>query len=135
MGSSWEELSHLAERVLGEEQFHLQHGSSLLSRLLADELGQQRLTPAILELAPMGREYFVSSDDQLAENGIMTMPLAVQEQLWIDQTAELFEQHDININFGSEAPSAGRSGIRSADFAELHEEMTAVLRIDPQAQW
>ena len=41
----------------------------------------------------------------------MTMPLAVQEQLWIDQTAELFEQHDININFGSEAPSAGRSGI------------------------
>ena len=135
VGSSWEELSHLAERVLGEEQFHLQHGSSLLNRLLADELGQQRLTPAILELAPMGREYFVSSDDQLAENGIMTMPLAVQEQLWIDQTGELFEQYDININFGSEAPSAGRSGIRSADFAELHEEMTAVLRIDPQARW
>lgn len=135
VGSSWEDLSHLAERALGEEQFHLQHGSSLLSRLLADERGQQRLTPAILELAPLGREYFVSSDKHLIENGIVTMPLAAQEQLWIDQTTGLFKQYDINIDFGSEAPSAGRSGIRSHDFAALHEEMTAVLRIDPQAQW
>jgi len=135
VGSSWEDLSHLAERVLGEEQFHLQHGSSLLNRLLSDEQGQQRLTPAILELAPLGREYFVASDDQLIENGIITMPLAAQEQLWVDQTAELFDQYDITIDFGSEAPSAGRSGVRSHDFAALHEEMTAVLRIDPQAQW
>ena len=135
VGSSWEDLSHLAERVLGEEQFHLQHGSSLLSRLLSDEQGQQRLTPAILELAPLGREYFVASDDELIEDRIIAMPLATQEQLWIDQTAELFDQYDITIDFGSEAPSAGRSGVRSHDFAALHEEMTEVLRIDPQAQW
>ena len=135
VGSTWEDLSHLAERVLGEEQFHLQHGSSLLSRLLSDEQGQQRLTPALLELAPLGREYFVASDAELIEDRIIAMPLAAQEQLWIDQTAELFNQYDITIDFGSEAPSAGRSGVRSHDFAALHEEMTEVLRIDPQAQW
>ena len=106
-----------------------------MSRLLSDVQGLQRLTPAILELAPLVREYFVASDDELIEDRIIAMPLAAQEQLWIDQTAELFDQYDITIDFGSEAPSAGRSGVRSHDFAALHEEMTAVLRIDPQAQW
>ena len=135
VGSSWKELSQLAERALGEEQFHLQHGSSLLNRLLSDEEGQKNLKPAVLQLAPLGREYFVGADDQLVDEGIITVPLTAQEQLWIEKTAQLFQQYDINIDFGSEAPSAGRSGIRSQDFMTLHEEMTAVLRIEPHAQW
>jgi hypothetical protein len=36
---------------------------------------------------------------------------------------------------GEETQSSGRSGIRSDDFVTLHDEMTAVIQIDPNAQW
>ncbi|MEC9473525.1 MAG: 1,2-phenylacetyl-CoA epoxidase subunit PaaC [Actinomycetota bacterium] len=133
--STWEDLGQTAERALGEEHFHLQHGSSLVDRLLSSDQGRQRLTPAILELAPLGREYFTGSDGSLMENGLISTPMVEQEQQWIDQTGDFFEQYDISIDFGSQAPTSGRSGIRSQDFAGLHDEMTAVFRIDPKAKW
>jgi len=133
--STWQDLGRTAERALGEEHFHLQHGSSLLGRLLSNDQGRQHLTPAILELAPLGREYFASSDESLIENGLISTPMVEQEQQWIDQAGDFFQRYDISIDFGPQAPSAGRSGIRSQDFAALHDEMTAVFRIDPKAKW
>jgi len=61
--------------------------------------------------------------------------MAEQERAWLTQVSELFDEFDISVDMDAEVPASGRSGIRSKDFAALHEEMTAVIRIDPSAQW
>ena len=135
--SRWKELGNTAERALAEENFHLQHGVSLMRRLLSNEDGRRRLEPVVLELAPYGREYFADPDpdDDIVDSGLLTMSMAEQERAWLTQVSELFDEFDISVDMDAEVPASGRSGIRSKDFAALHEEMTAVIRIDPSAQW
>ena len=133
--SSWKELAHTAQRALAEEHFHVQHGLSLLRRLLSNEDGRRRLEPVILELAPYGREYFVDPGHGLVDEGVLTMSMADQEQEWVKQVSGLFDEFDIPVDLNVEMPAFGRSGVRSKDFDLLHDEMTAVIRIDPKAQW
>ena len=133
--SSWKELANTAQRALAEENFHLQHGLSLIRRLLSNEDGRRHLEPAILELTPYGREYFADSGHGLVDQGVLAMSMADQEQEWVKQVSDLFDEFDVPVDLNVETPASGRSGIRSEDFAALHDEMTAVIRIDPKAQW
>ena len=133
--SSWKELAQTAQRALAEEHFHVQHGLSLMRRLLSNEDGRRRLEPVILELAPYGREYFVDPGHGLVDEGVLTMSMADQEQEWVKQVSGLFDEFDIPVDLNVEMPAFGRSGVRSKDFDLLHDEMTAVIRIDPKAQW
>jgi len=133
--SSWKELATTAQRALAEENFHVQHGLSLMRRLLSTEDGRRRLEPVILELAPYGKEYFINSGHGLVDKGVLTMSMADQEQQWVKQVSDLFGEFEIPVDLNIEIPASGRSGIRSKDFAALHDEMTAVIRIDPRAQW
>ncbi|HAF68415.1 MAG TPA: phenylacetate-CoA oxygenase subunit PaaI [Acidimicrobiaceae bacterium] len=133
--SSWTELGNTAQRALAEENFHLQHGLSLLRRLLSSDEGRKRLEPVVLELAPYGREYFADSDQELMDNGLLTVSMADQERIWVDQVLEVFDEFNITVDMSEETQGSGRSGIRSNDFATLHDEMTAVIQIDPHAQW
>ena len=135
INSSWTELGDTAELALAEENFHIQHGLSLLRRLLSSDEGHKRLKPVVLELVPHGREYFVDCDLGLVDNGVLTMSMADQEQMWIDQVTETFNEFNISVDISQEAQGMGRSGIRSNDFATLHDEMVAVIRIDPKAKW
>jgi 1,2-phenylacetyl-CoA epoxidase catalytic subunit len=63
------------------------------------------------------------------------MSMADQERMWVDQVLETFDEFNISVDMGEETQSSGRSGIRSDDFVTLHDEMTAVIQIDPNAQW
>ncbi|GIT68798.1 MAG: hypothetical protein Ct9H300mP26_4850 [Acidimicrobiales bacterium] len=106
-----------------------------MRRLLSNEDGRRRLEPVIVELAPYGREYFVDPGPGLVDEGVLTMSMADQEQEWVKQVSGLLDEFDIPVDLNVEMPAFGRSGVRSKDFDLLHDEMTAVIRIDPKAQW
>ena len=135
LNSSWPELKAVATRALAEEQFHIHHGVSLARRLLSSPDGYMRLAPVLCELAPMGREYFAGSDVGLVASGVLNASLADQERTWLERVEEVFDEFGLSIDWGATRPAQGRAGVRSEDFLTLHDEMVAVLRIDPLATW
>jgi len=135
LNSSWPELKAVATRALAEEQFHIHHGVSLARRLLSSPDGYMRLAPVLCELAPLGREYFAGSDVGLVASGVVNASLADQERTWIERVEEVFDEFELSIDWGATRPAQGRAGVRSEDFLTLHDEMVAVLRIDPLATW
>ena len=135
LDSSWSELKAVATRALAEEQFHIHHGVSLARRLLSSPDGYMRLAPVLCELAPLGREYFAGSDVGLVASGVLNASLADQERTWIERVEEVFDEFGLSIDWGATRPAQGRAGVRSEDFLALHDEMVAVLRIDPLATW
>ena len=135
LNSSWPELKAVATRALAEEQFHIHHGVSLARRLLSSPDGYMRLAPVLCELAPLGREYFAGSDVGLVASGVLNASLADQERTWIERVEEVFDEFGLSIDWGATRPAQGRAGVRSEDFLTLHDEMVAVLRIDPLATW
>jgi ring-1,2-phenylacetyl-CoA epoxidase subunit PaaC len=135
LNSSWPELKAVATRALAEEQFHIHHGVSLARRLLSSPDGYMRLAPVLCELAPLGREYFAGSDVGLVASGVLNASLADQERTWMERVEEVFDEFELSIDWGATRPAQGRAGVRSEDFLALHDEMVAVLRIDPLATW
>ena len=135
LNSSWPELKAVATRALAEEQFHIHHGVSLARRLLSSPDGYMRLAPVLCELAPLGREYFAGSDVGLVASGVLNASRADQERTWIERVEEVFDEFGLSIDWGATRPAQGRAGVRSEDFLTLHDEMVAVLRIDPLATW
>ena len=135
LNSSWPELKAVATRALAEEQFHIHHGVSLARRLLSSPDGYMRLAPVLCELAPLGREYFAGSDVGLVASGVLNASLADQERTWIERVEGVFDEFELSIDWGATRPAQGRAGVRSEDFLTLHDEMVAVLRIDPLATW
>ena len=135
LNSSWPELKAVATRALAEEQFHIHHGVSLARRLLSSPDGYMRLAPVLCELAPLGREYFAGSDVGLVASGVVNASLADQERTWIERVEGVFDEFELSIDWGATRPAQGRAGVRSEDFLVLHDEMVAVLRIDPLATW
>ncbi len=135
LDSSWSELKAVATRALAEEQFHIHHGVSLARRLLSSPDGYMRLAPVLCELAPLGREYFAGSDVGLVASGVVNASLADQERTWMERVEGVFDEFELSIDWGATRPAQGRAGVRSEDFLTLHDEMVAVLRIDPLATW
>ena len=135
LGSTWSELGDVAQRCLAEEQFHKDHALSLAERLLSSDEGNSHLKPVFVELAPLAREYFVGPDEELLATGVISVSKAEQQRLWLKELNEFFEPYKIELSMEDDAPSDGRSGVRSDDFSLLHDEMTAVLMIDPLAKW
>ncbi len=133
--STWVELATIATRAAAEEQFHVQHGLTLLRRLLSTPEGQLRLSSTLIDLAPKGREYFAGSDSGLVTSGILNTSLADQERTWMKRIDDLLAEFELNVDWSGEPPSQGRYGTRSRDFSTLHDEMVAVLQIDPLANW
>ena len=136
VGSSHAELAAIAQRSAAEEWFHLRHGVPLLQRLLSTETGRERLVPVIEQLAPMGSEYFLlaADDGPLVASGSMTASLDDQLAEWRSDVEDVVAGAGADIDW-SAAPTSGRQGQRSVEFAPLHDEMVAVLTIDPTASW
>ncbi len=135
LDSTWLELRTVATRALAEEQFHVHHAVTLVRRLLSTSEGHMRLASVLNELAPLGREYFAGSDVGLLASGVLDASLAEQERTWMKRVEDLLDEFELDIDWGVAIPSLGREGTRSEDFSALHDEMVAVLRIDPLASW
>ncbi len=138
--SSYQPLAELARKVRGEIKYHIFHASTWL-RLLGIEgtdESRQRMQAALDVLFPYALGIFEPGphEEQLRAAGIF----AGEEQLkqcWLDEVVPLLESSGYTVPpiETIEPIVGGRRGYHTEHLQPLIEEMTAVFRIDPDAQW
>ncbi len=127
----------LAAKALREEEYHLAHAVPLVQRLLqgTDE-SRRRIAASVERLFPVAKSLFEPTAAP-GRSGDASMSNAdVLEREWIGAVDAYLRSADLVIDTAAPAKGlGGRRGERSEHFAALHANMTAVLRIDPAAQW
>lgn len=134
-------LAVIARRVLLEERYHTLHARTLWRHMVdgTDE-SRQHMQEALDTLVPLAARMFEATpqEDEAVAEGVMACGSADLAEPWRAAVAELTGPASLEVHFpeptGRAAPQ-GRSGVRSPDFAEAHDTMTAVLRLDPSARW
>jgi ring-1,2-phenylacetyl-CoA epoxidase subunit PaaC len=138
VGSGVAPLADVARRALSEEAVHTAHARPLLARLLVgtDE-SRRRMTAALDRLLPLAQGLFEPASDEAAalEAGVLTTPSSELARRWRDRVADVCAAGGLDVVWPEPAGLGGRAGRRSDDFAELHQEMTKVYALDPNARW
>lgn len=121
-------VAAVASRALREEDYHRRHAGALIDRLLDGTVeSRARITGAIDELLPLAVALWepVSGDD--------TADLAARWRVEIDTA---LRAHDVSVTWPTVAADLqGGRMLRSPHFAEIHDALTEVLRLDPAATW
>lgn len=138
--SSYEPLAQLARKVRGEIKYHIFHASTWL-RLLGSEgtdESRARMQAALDMLFPYALGIFEPSpyEEELQRSGIFPGEAVLQEQYLAD-VVPLLEQCGYRVPDPASITPAygGRRGYHTEHLQPLIEEMTAVFRIDPSAEW
>lgn len=137
--SSYEPLALLARKIRGELRYHTLHANTWIKQLgTANEESIARLQRALGEAFPYALGIFEHSpfEAELIQNGVFAGEAALQD-IWYDrvrtvlaETAlQLPDRDHVNPVFG------GRMGKHTEHLQPLVEEMSAVFRIDPTAEW
>lgn len=135
--SSFEPLRNLVAKIRREERYHVMHATTWLQRL-ATHPGEprERLVAAFEVLAGDAATVFtpLPGEGSLVDAGVLAAPMASLEARWrasIDPTLERLGLPAIQPAVDS---TRGRLD-HSAEFRNLHEEMTSVRRLEPGAVW
>lgn len=139
-------VAGLAERALVEEQYHTRHARSLFGRLArGGPAARSRLAAAFERLLPLAVDLFepTAGEPDALGAGVLAASSAEQESTWRARLDELARAGGMALPWPSErssadpdgTPARGRRGVRSPHFAALHDEMTRVYALDPQAHW
>jgi ring-1,2-phenylacetyl-CoA epoxidase subunit PaaC len=137
--STLADLPGLATRALAEERYHLRHAHTLFDRLMAGgEEPRRRLTGAVDRLLPLAVGLFepTGGDDDSVRTGVVAAPAADLAAEWRRRLDDVFAAAGHRVKWPLlDAAPGGRRGVRSAEFAELHADMTKVYALDPGARW
>jgi ring-1,2-phenylacetyl-CoA epoxidase subunit PaaC len=138
--SAFRPLAELARKVRGEIKYHVFHATSWLRMLGSNgtDESRARMQAALDMLFPYALGIFEPSryDEELSTSGIFPGEAELQHR-WLDEIVPVLE------NSGYCVPSldavepvyGGRSGYHSEHLGPLLDEMTAVFRLDPDAEW
>jgi ring-1,2-phenylacetyl-CoA epoxidase subunit PaaC len=137
--SSYKPLAELASRLLREEKYHLLHATTWIKELgNSTEDAQLRLQNALNEAFPMAFSLFETTpySSILETEGIQPLEETLLDE-WLDQVHYWISQTPLTL---PESPDftpylGGRQGKHSPYLEPLLEEMTEVVRLDPEAQW
>jgi len=139
--SSYPRIKDRVEKVLGEEDYHVQHGERWLERLAESEDGRERLQAAVDRLIPYALTLFAPTDepleDRIDELGLRTASLAEMRTDWLDTVVPFLESLSIPVD-GIELPAQsevhwsalavpdaiGRDGNHTDEWADQHVEIT-----------
>jgi ring-1,2-phenylacetyl-CoA epoxidase subunit PaaC len=136
--SSVPALADVARRALTEEAFHTAHAHPLFARLLVGTAeSRRRMVGALDRLLPLALGLFEPASDEAAalEAGVVAAPAAALGDRWRERIDALCATGGLTLAWPEPSGLGGRAGRRSADFAELHAEMTKVYALDPTARW
>jgi ring-1,2-phenylacetyl-CoA epoxidase subunit PaaC len=140
VGSSWPPLAELVAKIRREERYHLMHADAWLERLATSEgEPRQRLLAAFELLAPDAGSVLspLTGESTLLEARITTASAATQQAAWRSTIEPRLAELDLprpRQPAGANVPGDARAGHSDA-FAWLHEQLTGVRRIDPEATW
>jgi len=138
--SGYEPLRALAVRLLAEERLSLGHADQWIVRLGrgCDE-SRDRIQVALDKLAPLTPGLFEPTEgvEKLKQAGVYPRGELDMFESWANAINAVIERAVLTWRMLRPDPKtiAGRRGKRSEAFAALHEEMTEVYRVEPQAKW
>lgn len=116
-------VAALAARALREEDYHRRHAGALVDRLLdATDASRAHVVDALTALLPLGVALWESVEGDVGA--------------WRAEIAATLDRHDVQIAWPAVDPTLqGGRTVRSEHFDEIHDALTEVLRIDPDATW
>jgi ring-1,2-phenylacetyl-CoA epoxidase subunit PaaC len=136
-GSSYRPLVEAAAKIRPEEMYHLRHTRLWIQRLgLGTEESNGRMQRALNILWPYARQLFVPlpGDHLLVENGIFPglMPLGRE---WEAMVVPFLQESDLQISDGGLPRRDVPRAEHTEHLMDLLNEMQAVARMDPAAEW
>lgn len=137
--SSYAPLAELAAKITGELRYHTLHASTWIRQLgVASEESVGRLQTSLNHALPFALGMFEHSpfEEQLVAQGIFEGENALKRQ-WQAKVENILETTQLTLPpwEGITAATGGRAGNHSEHLQPLLDEMSEVLRIDPDAEW
>ena len=139
--STYEPIRNRVEKVLGEEDYHLEYAENWVERLAADDESREELQAAVDRLYPHALTLFEPTDEELeqrvVELGLRSDPLVELRGEWHDRVSsflesvgirvpeiDLPEQYDIHVSPADLPEQTGRDGDHTDHWEALLDEMT-----------
>ena len=145
--SAYTPLADAAAGIIREEKYHLLHARTWLERLAsgsAEARARQRAAFEALWPDALGLFEPLAGEAELVEAGILPDAHASLQDRWLSSIATPLRRLELPFPFAERgggwamlvAPAyGGRRGDHSEHFRQLHENITSVYRLDPQATW
>lgn len=137
--SSYEPLAQMAAKFRGEIKYHVFHANTWVQQLgKSTEEAHARMQSALNEAFPYALGIFEEGpyEDELRSQGIFEGEKALKKQ-WLEQVAAALKEANLELPDPTtvEAKLGGRQGYHTEYLKPLVEEMTEVLKLEPQAEW
>lgn len=136
--SSYAPLARLAAKIRGELKFHILHANTWIRKFgQGSKEGQERIQNAINETWDSALGIFEAgpNESDLIADGVFSGEEALKAE-WLETVDQILNEAGFTRPDRTETPSGqGRSGAHSEHLAPLLEEMSYVLRLDPEATW
>lgn len=145
--SAYTPLANAAASVIREEKYHLLHAQTWLDRLArGGPEARERQRAAFEELWPDALGLFepLAGEQELVAAQILPEPFDALRDRWLSNIAGPLRSRGLPFPFeerdGAWAPLVvprygGRRGEHARSFLELHDTITSVYRLDPEAKW
>lgn len=152
--SSDGEIAAVANKLLHEERYHLEHADHWFRRIATDgDEPRQRLRDALAAVLPQALWLFepLPREDEIVAAGLMPTTTAAQLQRWLEFVVPTLDAFDLadtvpadlastddgwSLPDGFFAEKGGRHGVHSEDFTgDVWPEMTYLHRAHPGASW
>lgn len=139
LSSSYPPLAQVARKIHGELRYHTLHARTFIRKLgSATEESISRMQGSLDKVLPYAMGLFEPSpyEEALIQDGIFTGEKALQQQWQNEVEKTISETHLTLPAWSSISPTyGGRVGKHSEHLQPLLDEMSAVFRIDPIAEW
>jgi ring-1,2-phenylacetyl-CoA epoxidase subunit PaaC len=134
--STYAPLADRVPKVLREEEYHRDYSQNWLVQLTSEEQGRSRVQAAVDRLVPYALTLFEGDtdvDETIVDAGFRNEPLSALRNEWLDIVALSLETYGISVpdvaHLEASMPDAiGRDGTHTADWVDLHDEMTLAYR-------
>ncbi|MDW8302577.1 MAG: 1,2-phenylacetyl-CoA epoxidase subunit PaaC [Bacteroidia bacterium] len=138
MQSSYGPLAKLARKIKTELQYHQIHGRTWMEKLgRSTEEARLRMQSAINEALPLAYSLFEphALDAEIVAEKICA-PESELEQEWEKRVFEILQNSGFSIPTVDKTQHyGGRNAYHTIHLQPLLDEMTAVYRLDPEAEW
>jgi ring-1,2-phenylacetyl-CoA epoxidase subunit PaaC len=139
MSSSYEPLRKVVEKFRGEVRYHLLHANTFTKQLgSSTEEAISRMQNSLDTLMPYALGMFEPSkfEEEIIAEGIFTGEEALKAQ-WLEAIQKTLAHTALTLpDIATLSPTfGGRYGQHTPHLQPLVEEMSAVFRVDPTADW
>jgi len=136
--SSYPRITDRIDKIVSEEEYHLDHAESWLERLADDEDGQKRLQSAVDRLFPHALTLFEPTEEEeaIVDLGLRTAPLDELAEEWLERVVSRFDSLGLTTPVPADGAVTeellpdvrGRDGTHTDYWPALREEFTQTYR-------